>query len=56
MSKANLKRMFEAKSVAIIGASGDPTRIGGRPVRMIQDMGFQGELYPINPNRDEVQG
>jgi acyl-CoA synthetase (NDP forming) len=56
MSKANLKRMFEAKSVAIIGASGDPTRIGGRPVRMIQDMGFKGELYPINPNRDEVQG
>lgn len=56
MSKANLKRMFEAKSVAIIGASGDPTRIGGRPVQMIRNMGFQGELYPINPNRDEVQG
>ncbi|WP_417516005.1 acetate--CoA ligase family protein [Minwuia sp.] len=55
-SRANLKRMFEAKSVAIIGASGDPTRIGGRPVAMIRDMGFEGTLYPINPNRDEVQG
>jgi len=56
MRKANLKRMFEARSVAIIGASGDATRIGGRPVQMIRDMGFGGTLYPINPNRDEVQG
>ncbi|WP_416898506.1 MAG: acetate--CoA ligase family protein [Minwuia sp.] len=55
-SKQNLKRMFEAKSVAVIGASGDPLRIGGRPVAMIRDMGYEGALYPINPNRDEVQG
>lgn len=56
MSKENLKRMFEARSIAVIGASGDPLRIGGRPIAMIRNMGFEGDLYPINPNRDEVQG
>ena len=54
--KQNLKRMFEARSIAVIGASGDATRIGGRPVAMLKSMGYQGELHPINPNRDEVQG
>lgn len=56
MLDANLKRMFEARSVAIIGASGDATRIGGRPVAMLRDKGYTGQIYPINPNRDEVQG
>lgn len=56
MLDANLKRMFEARSVAIIGASGDATRIGGRPVAMLRDKGYAGAIYPINPNRDEVQG
>lgn len=54
--KQNLKRMFEARSIAVIGASGDATRIGGRPVAMLKSMGYRGELHPINPNRDEVQG
>lgn len=56
MLDANLKRMFEARSIAIIGASGDATRIGGRPVAMLKSQGFAGEIYPINPKRDEIQG
>lgn len=54
--KENLKRMFEARAIAVIGASGDPSRIGGRPVAMLKSMGYGGEVYPINPNRDEIQG
>jgi len=42
--------------VAIVGASNDPTRIGGRPLRYYRESGFAGALYPINPNRDEIQG
>src|SRR5271157_5650974 len=41
---------------AIVGASADPARIGGRPVRYYREGGFTGRLYPINPNRTEVQG
>lgn len=51
-----LVAMLEPKSVAIIGASNDPARIGGRPLRYMRDGGFSGALYPVNPNRSEVQG
>ena len=40
----------------MLGASSDPTRISGRPIAYMKAQGFQGGLYPINPNRTEVQG
>jgi acyl-CoA synthetase (NDP forming) len=40
----------------VLGASSDPTRISGRPIAYMKAQGFQGALYPINPNRAEVQG
>jgi acyl-CoA synthetase (NDP forming) len=43
-------------SVAIIGASNDPEKIGGRPIRYMKECGYQGAIYPINPNRTEIQG
>jgi acetate---CoA ligase (ADP-forming) len=43
-------------SVAIFGASNDPSRISGRSLRYYREAGFQGGLYPINPTRDTVQG
>ncbi|QCI63782.1 acetate--CoA ligase family protein [Phreatobacter stygius] len=43
-------------SIAIVGASVDPARIGGRPIRYYKQTGFAGALYPINPNRSEIQG
>lgn len=51
-----LDRLFRPRSVAILGASDDPNRISGRPLRYIKEGGFGGGLYPINPNRAEVQG
>lgn len=44
------------KSVAVIGASNDPEKIGGRPIRYMRENGFEGTLYPVNPGRTEVQG
>ncbi len=43
-------------AVAIIGASDDPSRIGGRPIHYMRAAGFQGALYPINPKRTTIQG
>lgn len=43
-------------SVAIIGASSDPEKIGGRPIRYMQECGYAGAIYPINPTRSEIQG
>lgn len=50
-------RVFTAaRSVAIIGASDDPSRIGGRPVRYLKAAGYTGAIYPVNPTRPTVQG
>lgn len=52
----SLRPLFRPKSIAILGASEQPGRIGGRPVQLIKDFGFQGDIYPVNPNRETVQG
>lgn len=56
MSAGSLAALFEPRSVAVIGASDDPARIGGRPLRYLARGGFAGAVYPVNPNRDSVQG
>lgn len=52
----SLSALLRPRSIAIIGASNDPTRIGGRPLRHLKNSGYEGGLYPINPGRSEVQG
>ena len=51
-----LAPLLHPGSVAVIGASDNPARIGGRPLRYMLDAGFSGRLYPVNPNRESVQG
>ena len=53
---SGLTPLLAPRSVAVLGASSDPTRISGRPIAYMLSQGFQGGLYPINPNRAEVQG
>src|SRR5712691_3074061 len=43
-------------SIAIIGASEHPNKVGGRPIAYLKRFGFAGRIYPINPNRESVQG
>ena len=51
-----LDAMVRPRSVAIIGASDDATRIGGRPIAYMKNQGFAGAILPVNPNRATVQG
>jgi len=51
-----LDALLAPESVAVIGASDDPTRIGGRPVAYMLRAGFPGPIWPVNPNRETVQG
>ncbi|MGH7159169.1 MAG: acetate--CoA ligase family protein [Acetobacteraceae bacterium] len=55
-SCASLRALFAPQSVAIVGASTDPGRIGGRPIAAMLRAGFKGTLLPVNPNRALVQG
>ena len=56
MTDHPLAPLLAPRSVAIFGASNDPTRISGRSLRYFREAGYQGGLYPINPTRDTVQG
>lgn len=55
-SAQSLEPLFNPQSVAILGASAEPNRIGGMPLRYMLQYGFNGAIYPVNPNHDEVQG
>jgi acetyl coenzyme A synthetase (ADP forming)-like protein len=46
-----LDRMFNATSVAVVGASNEPGKVGYSVVKNLLDGGYQGQIYPINPGR-----
>jgi acyl-CoA synthetase (NDP forming) len=53
---SNLRAVLNPRSVAIIGASENPNKIGGRPLLFLSRFGYRGKVYPINPKRTEAQG
>jgi len=53
---SNLSRLLNPQSVAVIGASDDPSRIGGKPIAYMLKQGYQGKILPVNPKRETVQG
>ena len=48
--------LFQPKRIALIGASADEKRTTSRPQRFLQKHGFEGDILPVNPGRDEVFG
>ena len=51
-----LKSLFHPRSIAIVGASTDPLRIGGRPLSYLSRAGYEGEVVGVNPRYKEVAG
>ena len=49
-------KLLRPRSVAIIGASADPSRMTGRPLGYLQKHGFSGAIYPVNPRVTEIAG
>lgn len=52
----SIATLLTPRSIALVGASDDVSRIGGRPLRYLRESGYQGVIYPVNPNRETVQG
>ncbi len=52
----DIKSLFEPKSVAIVGASALPDKIGYKIVDNILAGGYKGRVYPVNPKGGEVLG
>ena len=51
-----LRHLFRPENVAVIGASDDATKLGGRLFRQNRALGFAGTLHPVNPKAARVQG
>jgi acetate---CoA ligase (ADP-forming) len=52
----SLKKVFDPKSVAVIGASEIPGKASERRTRSLIEGGYKGEIYLINPKRSELFG
>src|SRR5690606_28445015 len=51
-----IQLMMNPRNLAVIGASSNPAKIGGRLLRYIQKHGYPGQIYPVNPRADEIMG
>jgi acetyl coenzyme A synthetase (ADP forming)-like protein len=51
-----LDALFRPRSVAIIGASRTPGKVGHILTKNVIESGFPGSIYPINPNAEEILG
>lgn len=56
LASSSLDALFRPRSVAVVGASSDPNKVGGRPIAFLRRAGFAGRILPVNPGADEVQG
>jgi acyl-CoA synthetase (NDP forming) len=51
-----MSRIFSARSVAVIGASRNPQKVGHITLTSIIEGGFAGPIFPINPKEKEILG
>ncbi|MFK4047713.1 CoA-binding protein, partial [Roseomonas mucosa] len=56
MRAHRLEPLINPHSIAILGASENPARVGGMPLRLLLQHGFAGPVYPINPKYQEISG
>lgn len=56
MTTHRLEPLLAPRSIALIGANGNPGRIGGMPLDMLRHFEYAGAVYPINPKYPEVFG
>ncbi|MEM2942870.1 MAG: CoA-binding protein, partial [Candidatus Bathyarchaeia archaeon] len=51
-----VRSLFEPASVAVVGASDDPTKFGYLLMSNLLDFGYKGKIYPVNRKRETVFG
>jgi acetate---CoA ligase (ADP-forming) len=51
-----LDAFFRPKSVAIVGASSDPKKVGHTALKNLVSMGYKGKVFPVNPREDSILG
>lgn len=54
--RKDLERLFNPRSIAIVGASQDLATISGQPLRHLISHRYRGRIYPVNPKYSEILG
>lgn len=49
-----LQPLLSPRSIAILGASSDYTKVNGRPLRYLLEKGYAGRIYPVNPKYERI--
>jgi acetate---CoA ligase (ADP-forming) len=49
-------RLLDPQSIAVIGASTDPSKRGHQAIRALRDSGYIGPIYPVNPRATQILG
>ncbi len=52
----DLRRFFAPESFALVGATEDASKFGGRALKLKQEFGYRGRLYPVNPRGGTIRG
>ena len=53
---ASLRRIFNARSIAVVGASGDPAKFGYMTLECLVGGGYDGAIFPVNPKGRHIPG
>jgi acetyltransferase len=53
---SGMEFFYNPRSIAIVGASKNPDKPGGRPLAALQNRGYAGKIFPINPRYRELAG
>lgn len=56
MSIRNLDKIFKPRHVAVVGASESPASVGLALMRNLLESGFEGDVFPVHPQRESVMG
>lgn len=51
-----LESLLRPRSIAVVGASDNPNKVGGRPLKYLLEQGYAGRVYAVNPRQASVQG
>ena len=54
--QTNLTVVFDPRSVAVVGASTTPNKAGFNILQNLLRLGYEGEVYPVNPKAEEILG
>ena len=51
-----IKALLQPRSIAIVGASSDPRKLGSMPLTFLLKHGYRGKIYPIHPSLEQISG